>query len=331
MSLLRPLRLGELIDRSAAFWREHWRPLFALAVGFQLVQFILLKVNEVISRRVFPVLTGDVAALSKANPVETLSQLVGALGLLVVVALAILLVSQVAGVATTHYVYPRLLQRAGPDLRSSVSLALGRLGTTLLAFLMSVGWTLVVGVGFLLPGGALCAGGVALQLSSGAQGVAAVMLILGAVLLGLGFIALVLWFLIRFLLTSQVVALEDGGPLHVFRRTDALSSGRVEGGVDGLVKVRLMILVTIIGALLLVVGVVSMIPTAVLGLIYGASLQPGQTASDVVPPAVLVPAELLQVILGALFAPLYVVFQVVFYVDMRVRREGLDLELKLAA
>jgi hypothetical protein len=41
----------------------------------------------------------------------------------------------------------------------------------------------------------------------------------------------------------------------------------------------------------------------------------------------LVPAQLIQVFVGAMVGPLYVVFQVVFYLDMRVRREGVDLDL----
>jgi hypothetical protein len=327
---LRPLRLGELIDRSASFWREHWKPLFVLALGFQLVDFILLKVNEVLSRRFFPVLTSDLAALSKGNPVETLGQLAGALSLVVAVALAMMLVSQVAGVATTHYVYPRLLQRPGPNLRTALIRALKRLGTITLAFLLSIGWTLVVGLGFFVPGAALAVGSVAVQ-RSGAQVPAAVMLVLAGLVLLLGFVALVLWFLIRFLLTAQVVALEDAGALQVFRRTAALSSGRVEPGPLGLVKVRLMVLVTIIGLLLLILSLVAYLPTLALGTIYGGPLQPGQHIEQFVPHVVLVPVQLTQVAVGALFAPLFVVFQVVFYVDMRVRREGLDLELKLAA
>ena len=34
-------------------------------------------------------------------------------------------------------------------------------------------------------------------------------------------------------------------------------------------------------------------------------------------------------VLGAVLSPLYIVFQTFFYTDMRVRREGLDLELAL--
>lgn len=323
------MRLGELIDRSAAFWRAHWRPLFWLAVGFQLAQFILLKVNEVLTRRFFPAMQGDLGALDQDDPGAAMVQVLGGLSLLMLMALGTLFVSQVGGVATTHYVYPRLLGRSGPALGESVRLAVGRLGATAGAFGLSVAWTSVVALGFLAPGGALAIAGGVLA-AQGTRVGAAALLIVGAVLLGLGLVALTLWFLIRFLLTSQVIALEDAGPLAVFRRTGALSSGRVEPGALGLVKVRLTVLVTVIGALLVVVGLVASIPTLGLGIAYGASLQPGNTVNDVVPQAILVPVQLVQVVLGSLFAPLYVVFQSMFYLDMRIRREGLDLELKLS-
>jgi hypothetical protein len=53
--------------------------------------------------------------------------------------------------------------------------------------------------------------------------------------------------------------------------------------------------------------------------------------NEVVPQAVLVPVEVAEVVVGSLFAPIYEAFKVLFYVDMRVRREGLDLELALQA
>jgi len=323
------MRLGELIDRSASFWRAHWKPLFQLAVGFQLAQFTLLKVNELLTRRFFPAMRGDVAELAKDNPTEALAQLTGGLGLLVVVALGTLFVSQVGGVATTHFVYPKLLGREGPGLGESVRFSLAKLWPTLGAFALSIAWSAVVGAALLVPGAGLAAGGAVLLLRD-AKVPGAVLLVLGLLAALVGFIVLVLWFLIRFLLTAQVVALEGVGARQVFRRTDALSSGRVEPGPLGLVKARLTVLVTVIGALLVVVGLVATLPSLVLGIAYGASFQPGHTINDVVPQALLVPVELVQVVLGSLFAPLYVVFQVAFYLDMRVRREGLDLELKLA-
>jgi hypothetical protein len=84
------------------------------------------------------------------------------------------------------------------------------------------------------------------------------------------------------------------------------------------------------GGVLLMVSLVSALPTLVLGLLYGANLTIGHTVDDVVPQLILVPVQLVQVVLGALVAPLFEALKVMFYVDMRVRREGLDLELKLA-
>lgn len=324
------MALGELIDRSASFWRAHWRPLFWLAVGFQLAQFTLLKLYQLGSRRFFPAMNGDLVALAKENEALVLTQLAGAAATLAVMVLGTLALSQVGGVATTHFVYPRLLGRAGPGIGDSVSFSLKHLGPTLGAFLLSIAWSLVVGLGLLLPGAGLAAGG--LVLAAGDSRVAGVvLLVLGVVALVLGFVVLLLWFLIRFLLTAQVVALEGAGALQVFRRTNALSSGRVEPGALGLVKLRLTVLVTVIGVLLVIVGLLATLPSLALGLAYGASLQPGHTINDVVPQVLLTPVELVQVVLGSLFAPLYVVFQVLFYVDMRIRREGLDLELKLAS
>ncbi|MEW6433690.1 MAG: hypothetical protein AB1730_19460 [Myxococcota bacterium] len=330
MTDLRPMRLGELIDRSASFWRGHWRSLFWLAVGFQLAQFILVKTNQLVSSRFLPAMSGELPTLLKDDPATALRQVGVGTALFMVVALATLFVSQVGGVATTFFVYPRLLGREGPTLRAALEQAVRRLGVTLGAFLLSMAWTAVVGLGLVVPGGALAAAGVVLA-ERGSRAPGAVLLVLGSIALTLGFVALMLWFLIRFLLTAQVVALEDAGPLKVFRRTDALSSGRIAPGVGGVVKLRLMVLITVIGALLVVVSLVASFPSLALGFAYGATLEPGHTVNDVVPQLILVPVELVEVALSSLFAPLYVVFQVFFYVDMRVRREGLDLELKLAA
>lgn len=330
MTDLRPLRLGELLDRSASFWRAHWKPLFRLALGFQLVQFMFIKASQVASSRYLPVMNGGLAELMKDDPAQAARQLTLGMGLLTAAALATLFVSQLAGVATTFYVYPRLLGRDGPDVGAAIRQGLGRGGVTLGAFLLSMAWTALVGVGFLLPGVGLTGTGAALA-GGDSRAAAAALVILGGVFLALGGVALVLWFLIRFLLTAQVVALEGAGPMQVFRRTDTLSSGRVGQGVEDLVKLRLMVLVTVIGVILLVVSLVASLPTLLLGAAYGATFEPGHTVNELAPQALLVPLELVESALGALFAPLYVVFQVFFYVDMRVRREGLDLELKLAA
>ena len=155
--------------------------------------------------------------------------------------------------------------------------------------------------------------------------------VLSAVALVLATIVLILWFIIRFILVSQIIAMEPLGALAAFRRADALSSGRVETGAGGLVKLRLTVLVTIMGSVLFIVNTVASMPIFVAAAVYGAGLGPGHGIDDVVPLAVMVPLQLVQTVLSALVAPLYVIFQTFFYADMRVRREGLDLELALQA
>jgi hypothetical protein len=327
---LRPLRLGELLDRSISFWRAHWKPLFRLGVGFQLVQFMLIKAAVLVSQQQLPGLGPELAERLKGDPSSTLRLLGKGGALLFGVAFTALYVSQLAGSATTMYAYPRLLGRdGGPSVGAAVRGSLARGGVALGAYLLSLAWSALVGLGFLLPGGALT--GAAALTGARSPRAAVALLVLGGLGLALGLIALVLWSIMRFLLTAQVVALEDGGPARVFRRTGELSSGRVGDGVEGVVKLRLTALITVIGLVLLVVGVVASFPTLALGAAYGADYRPGRTANDLVPQFLLVPAELVEVLLGSLVAPLYATFQLVFYVDMRVRREGLDLELKLAA
>ena len=71
------------------------------------------------------------------------------------------------------------------------------------------------------------------------------------------------------------------------------------------------------------------LPALVVQGVYGNIFDPTHATPDAVPQALLVPAELLQVLVQSLFSPLYIAFAALFYVDMRVRREGLDLELAL--
>lgn len=331
MSDLRPLGLGEIIDRSANFWRAHWKPLFRLYVAFQLAEFALVKANQLLSRRFFPALAGDAAALElmRTNPSEALPQFFLGIAALMITLLLTLLVSQVSGVAATHFSWPRITGRGEPSVGESVKHAMARLPATIGAFLLSIAWSLLVMVLLLLPGTLMVVGGSAL-LSQGLSLTGRALAILGVLVTLLALVVLMLWFIIRFILTSQVLSLENATALQTFKRTAALSSGRVGPGLGGWVKARLTVLVTIISAIVLLIGALAGLPTIVLGFVYGASFQPGHTVNDVVPAVLLVPMELLQVVVGSLFAPVYVVFQVMFYVDMRVRREGLDLELKLA-
>lgn len=322
---LKPLSIGEIVDRSTSLWRSNWKALFQLLLGFQLVQYISLKGIELLIDRMLPAAKNPAQAfeLMKADPSTWLPQVWPIAISVGVVGLVNFFVSQVAGVAISAFVFPRVTSAGAPSLRDAMQLAMRKLGPTFGVLVLTLGWTTLAGLLFMLPGIATVGGGVYLAISNSQQAGAGLALLGTFLILG-GGLVLVLWFLIRFVLTSQVLAVEDVSAMGCFRRTDALSSGRVGPGFAGLVKGRLTLLISIIAFILTVVGLVTGLPElgikAMFGELTGA-------ASGTAPQALVVPAQLLQVVAGAAVTPLYMVFQVVFYVDMRVRREGLDLEL----
>jgi hypothetical protein len=332
VTTLRPLGLGELMDRSISFWRQHWRPLFQLAVAFQLAQLIVVKGAQLVSKRLFPLFGSGPDAMEQLRqaPAEALPQVAGFSAALLVAILGALFISQVAGVATSHFTWARLTGARPPSPGDAFRRAAQRLGDTAGAYALSLAWALAVSALMVGPGIGLAVGAVVLA-KQGPQGAAAALGALAAVAFVGGVVLLILWFILRFILLSQVLAAEDGGALEAFRRAGRLASGRVGGGLLGLVKVRLTIVVTVLGGILLLVSLLMSLPTFIAGAIYGVTFQPGRGLDDVVPAVVLVPIELLQTVGGSLVAPLYVVFQVMFYGDMRARREGLDLELALEA
>jgi hypothetical protein len=240
-----------------------------------------------------------------------------------VVSLVNLLLGQMSGVALTGFVFPRLTGESTPTVGRALQLTVQKLLPGLGLFALTLGWTSVVGVLFMLPGVLSVGGGVWLS-AQGSSTTGALLTLLGLFLAMGGLLLLFVWFLIRFILASQVLAIEPVGALGAFKRTGALSSGRVGPGLGGLVKSRLTLLLSIIFVILLVIGFLTGIPELVIKGIYGG-LDPA--SQNTAPELLVVPAQLLQVVIGAVVTPLYVVFQVVFYVDMRVRREGLDLEL----
>lgn len=328
MNPLRPMGLGELIDRSVNFWRTNWKPLFQLMLGFQLVGFTLLALSQTLSRVLFP-LARDPEAIQHA-PAQAFPDLLGTSAVMILAVLGSLLVAQIAGVATTFFAFARLTGKGQPTAGDAFRHAAARLGTTTGAFALSMGWSLLVMLLLLLPGLALGAGAVVLGLQ-GQQAAAVILGVLGAIALVLASIGLILWFIIRFILVSQIIAVEPLNAVAAFRRAGALSSGRVEAGLGGLVKLRLTVLVTIMGGVMLIVSTVASLPLLIVGAASGAGLTAGHTLNEVVPLAILVPLQLVQTVLGALVSPLYLVFQTFFYADMRARREGLDLELALGA
>ncbi|WP_095983281.1 hypothetical protein [Melittangium boletus] len=324
---LRPLALGEIVDRAATFWRQHFRPLLILSMGFNLLTYILSKVLQ-LTLQGSPLIQasqgggGDLAELGAA--VFRLMLTMGG------VLLGSLWLYYLNTLVVARYVVPTQL---GDTVRlgDCVQRALKRLGTFTGAYLLSLGW----GVGTLLllsvPGGLLVGVGALLVARPDGASLRIVglsLIAIGSILLGLGMLGALLWYLLRFCLLGSVVAMEDASAWRSFRRSGALLSGRVEPGFTGRVPVRAMILVTVVSIILIAVSILCGLPALILQLIYR---NPDNPAVSLAPQSLLIPAELLQVMGQAVFNPLGLVVYATLYLDMRVRREGLDLERRLDA
>jgi hypothetical protein len=280
--------------------------------------------------RFAPMMTSPQQAeqLATSEPLEALVQVVGAVGSIALLLIVSNYLAMLLSVAATEYALPQLL---GGD--SSVSAALRKLRhrflPTTLAFVLSVIW----GVGALLlcslPGVLLT---VALPFGAamlGAPSAAVGLLVLpGMAVLVLGWMVSVLWYVLRFLLVAQVLAAEDVTAWGALRRSGALLRGRIGPGLGGWVKVRASIVVTATIVIVTIVSAVTGLPAIVLQLVNRDESDPFAVNASTGETALRVAAELLGTLGQAAFGAIYMMMAVWLYLDLRMRREGLDLELR---
>ncbi len=324
---LRPLGIGELIDRAAHGWRRHFGTLFKLYLAFQLVAFIGGKAFELSMAKWFPLVRGGLPMARAINDGRQ-SELFGQYALFFAFGVPLLLFGSwlgwLVGVAGSRYFIRKHLGEQA-TLADGIARMRARLGTITGVFFLSVGWVTLALILSALPGAALAVVGILID----EPVPSAILALLGVFLSFLGVIAALVLYVLRFLFTSQIVAMEDVGAREAVRRSKQLVSGRVGPGFLDRVKVRATLLLTIVTAILVVVSLTAGIPATIIHFIYMQPFDPANADPDAVPQLLLVPAQLLQTLAQAAFAPLFMVVSALFYVDMRVRREGLDLELKL--
>ncbi len=324
---LRPLAMGELIDRAATFWRSHLKPLFLLSFGFTLVNYIATKATLVVGQRLSPLLyMGDAESRAQLDPAVILPQAAVTLALWSGLFLFLLWMYWLATLAASRYV---LTAQLGEPVRPADALrwCFSRMGTLTGVYLLSIGWSTLVTMVLMVPGIVIALVGVVAGVAAGSQTLAVVLGIGGTLLASLGLIAAALWYMLRFLLVPPVLAMEELGAWETFRRSGQLLSGRVGPGFLDRVMVRAMILFTVVSLILISVQLVSGLPSWLAMLPYGNPFDPGTMART--PQLILVPVELVQTVAQSLFAPFNFVFCALFYLDMRVRREALDLEHQL--
>lgn len=289
---LRPLSFGELLDGAVTTVRRHWRTALALSLGLA----VLAQAGNVLVNLLVKGKTGEATQtlrLLAGLPLELLLNVFATALLTIVVSRAVLGRSVTAGEAWRDS-RPRL-----PQL----------LGLTLL--------TLLIGPGVALLGFAPLIG----YLAAGQDTPAIAGLL---TLVGLLSLPVALWLWMRFSLAAPALMLEKQGVLTALSRSRRLARGawwRILG-------------INLLGHVLaLVVAMVVVIPFQFLGLLLGFESLNAQGLPDSADRSVAMVLLLAVagIIAGTFTTPFIAAVGVLVYIDQRIRREALDIELSRAA
>ncbi|MEV0966541.1 MULTISPECIES: glycerophosphoryl diester phosphodiesterase membrane domain-containing protein [unclassified Streptomyces] len=302
---LRPLGVGEILDGAVSTLRAHWRTVLGITVTVSVITQIL----DVLVQRYLAPQPPELDP--NATPEEVLNQLgdqlnatlVGTAPVTAIALIATLFTTALLTVVISRSVLGRevTLSDAWREARPRLPQLLG---LTLLLPLIA-GAVLVVG---LLPGLLLgSAGGAVLAVLGGTAGM-----------------VVAVWLMIRFALASPALMLERQGVIQSMRRSAKLVRGawwRVFG----------ILLLTML--LIFIVSLIIAIPFGLIALaVDGGGL--GGMFSGGTPEfgwPFLIITGIGAVIASSLTYPISAGVTVLLYVDQRIRREALDLELARAA
>ncbi|MFC9596010.1 hypothetical protein ACFTUC_40245 [Streptomyces sp. NPDC056944] len=302
---LRPLGMGEILDGAVKTLRTYWRTVLAITVTVAVISQIANILAERYLVPAAPELNAD------ATPAEQLEQSLEAAQASLIglgPALLVTMMASMVSAALLTVVISRAVLGRPVSLGSAWQEARPRLlqlvGLTLLIAVMA---SAIVAVG-LLPG----------LLIGGAPGIA--LTLLG----GLGAIVASVWLVIRFSLASPALMLERRGVVPSLKRSAKLVQGswwRIFG-------------ITVLTQLLIFLfAMIIAIPFTVIGFaVDGESFTNllAGTATTFGWPFLIV-TGIGSVITSAITYPISAGVTVLLYVDQRIRREALDLELARAA
>ncbi|MFD3615251.1 glycerophosphoryl diester phosphodiesterase membrane domain-containing protein [Streptomyces sp. NPDC058676] len=305
---LRPLGVGEILDGAVSTMRTYWRTV----LGISLTVAIVTEIVVILLQGLVLNDTTDAEALN--DPSATLSEVTRAMGdamLGSAVVFAITLIGTVMATALLTTVTSRaVLGRpvtTGEAWRDARPQVMKLLGLILLLMLITVGIVLV-GV---LPG--------ILVAVSGAAGPGAAIAVLGG--LGAGLVAV--WLMIRFSLASPALMLEKQGIVKSMSRSGKLVRGswwRVFG-----IQFLAAIIANIVAAIVV-------IPFTFLAAAFSGDGVTGfMEGTGGLGWTFLIISGIGSVIGSMITFPITAGVTVLLYIDQRIRREALDLELARAA
>ncbi|WP_415952169.1 glycerophosphoryl diester phosphodiesterase membrane domain-containing protein [Streptomyces sp. KLOTTS4A1] len=305
---LRPLGVGEILDGAVSTMRAHWRTV----LGISLTVAVVTEIIAILLQRY--VLNSGASTAVLEDPDATLGEVTGAMGsllrdsgvLLILSLLATFVVTALLTMVTSRAVLgrPVTIGEAWRDARPQLPRLLG------LTFLLPLMMTGIIAAGT-LPG-------VLIALAGASEGGVAL-----AVLGGLGALFVAIWLLIRFSLSSPALMLEK----QTVRKSLARSAKLVRGSWWRVFGIQLLaaILVNLLVSLLVIPF--SLLANAVSGDGSAGLLETGSDAGW----TFLIITGIGSVVGSMLAFPITAGVIVLLYIDLRIRREALDLELARAA
>ncbi|MEU0040646.1 hypothetical protein [Streptomyces sp. NPDC006333] len=306
---LRPLGVGEILDGAVSTMRTYWRTV----LGISLTVAVVTEVAVVLLRGFF--LDDNAGADALNDPSATVGELSHALGAAMLSSGVVLLITLLGTIVATALLTsvtsravlgkPVTATEAWRDARPQLLKLFG------LTFLLPLLAGAIIGVG-VLPGVIIA--------FAGASGAGAALAVLG----GLGAAVVALWLMIRFSLASPALMLEKQGVLKSMSRSAKLVRGswwRIFG---------IQLLATIIANIVAAIVVVpfSILAAALSGNGISGFLNSGNGSLGW---TFLVISGIGSVIGSMLTFPITAGVTVLLYIDQRIRREALDLDLARAA
>ncbi|MFB7373269.1 hypothetical protein ACFC0D_25860 [Streptomyces sp. NPDC056222] len=302
---LRPLGMGEILDGAVSTMRTYWRTVLTITVTVAVIS----QVADILVQRFLVPTPPEIDP--NASPDEAMAQLGDSLQTSLISsipAILILLMATLVSAALLTVVISRAVLGRPVTISAAWQEARPRLlrllGLTLLLPVMSAAIVFVA----MLPGILLG------EVTDGA------LIVLGAI----AGVVVVIWLMIRFSLASPALMLERQGVIQSMKRSARLVQGawwRIFG-------------ITLLTQLLLfIVGMIITVPFAILAIAVDGEGFSGLVSGD--SPefgwSFLIITGIGGVITSAITYPISAGVTVLLYVDQRIRREALDLELARAA
>ncbi|QLE72315.1 hypothetical protein FGW37_12540 [Streptomyces rectiverticillatus] len=303
---LRPLQTGEIVEGSIRTMRLHWRSV----VGISLTVAVATQTVATVIERLWPRGTKELDALSGETP-QTPKELVdvigNGLGSLGVAWLLSLIGSITAAALLTVIVSRAVLGRpvTAREAWRSARPQLARMAGLLVLVPMLLVGVLAVGIVWGL-----------LAAAAGAEQAGMSLMALG----GLASMVVATWLWIRYSLAAPALMLEKQSVLGAMRRSAKL----VQGAWWRVFGIQLMSVMITLLVGLMAQAVVIVFDVLIHG--YGE-----QSAADATDWASLISIGIAAVISATVTLPVTAGMTALLYMDQRIRRESLDIELARAA